>query len=172
MLNNLIDSFQAKFPPNRLVALAMAILLPVVITPAAGYVAAWATVNLPGVPGLGTAELIAVGGAAAAGTLLAGVSAGYKWLDGWQKDEEGVRQLERLGVEEAYRNRQQQHEVELALIKGADSSFHAKEALDQFFGTTEDPPEVPPATATAGPPPELPRHPAEVPPQASPPRAT
>jgi hypothetical protein len=87
MLNSLIDRFQAKFPPNRLVALAMAIALPTVIAPAAGYVAAWVPANFPELPTFTSGQLagFAVTGFGAA--LLAGVTAGYKWLDGWQKQE-------------------------------------------------------------------------------------
>lgn len=147
MLNSFIDRFQAKFPPNRLVALAMALLLPTVIAPGAAYVAAWVPAHFPGLPAFSAAQLTAFALAGASTALLAGVTAGYKYIDGWQKDEEGVRKLERLGVEEAHRNRQQAYEVELALIKSADDPFNAKDAVDQYFGTAadEESPEAPEA---------------------------
>lgn len=85
--SGLLDRFQAKFPPNRLVALAMVMLLPTVIVPAAGYFAVWVPQHFPGLPTFTAAQLTAYGVAGASAALLAGITAGYKWLDGWQKHE-------------------------------------------------------------------------------------
>lgn len=88
MLSNLIDRFQAKFPANRLAALAMALLTPLVVTPAATYVAAWLPAHFPGLPTFTPTQLtvFAVTGGLAA--LVAGITAGYKFIDGWQDHEE------------------------------------------------------------------------------------
>lgn len=88
MFNALIDRFQAKFPPNRLVALAMALLIPTAITPAAAYVATWVPAHFPGLPAFTPAQLTAFAITGGLAALTAGVTAGYKYIDGWQDHEE------------------------------------------------------------------------------------
>jgi len=76
----LIDKAQATFPPNRIVAL----LTPTVFVPVSGFLAAWVAKHFPGLPQFSSAQItgfMLVGG-------LAALTAGYKWLDGWQKAEE------------------------------------------------------------------------------------
>jgi hypothetical protein len=79
LLNKIIDYFQAKFPPNRLVALLTA---PVAAGVAAGT--AWVAQHFPGLPAFSNGELTAFALAGA----LALITAAYKWIDGWQKHEE------------------------------------------------------------------------------------
>jgi hypothetical protein len=79
LLNRAIDYGQEKFPPNRVVVL----LTPLVFAPAAGYVTALVAKQIPGVS-LDSGQLTALfiaGGTAA-------VVKAYKWLDGWQKEED------------------------------------------------------------------------------------
>ena len=136
MLSGLIDRFQAKFPPNRLTALAMGILIPFVITPAAAYVAVYVPKHFPGLPTFSVAQLVAFGVAGGGGALLAGITAGYKWLDGWQRSEGATHS--RI-IEAARRD----HEVQLeamrldsaervAIAEQAGSSAEAAYALDMI----------------------------------------
>jgi hypothetical protein len=104
MLNALIDRFQAKLPPNRLVALALAVLVPTLIAPAAGSLAVWVPAHFPGLPAFTSAQLTAYGVAGVWAALLAGATAGYKFIDGWQKHES--------------RESAKAHELELARIEG------------------------------------------------------
>lgn len=154
MLNALIDKFQAKFPPNRLVALALALLVPAVIVPAAGYVAVWVPAHFPGLPTYTAAQYTAFGITGATAALLAGVTAGYRWLDGWQKHEgrEADAKLKRLA---------QEHEKVLAVLR-ADNPEFAKSVLDDLQGGTPAPstpsdpvsaPVPPSPTAVVPPPP-------------------
>lgn len=78
MLNALIDRFQAKLPPNRLVAL----LTPLVFVPASAALSAWIGAHFPGL-NLSEGAIIGFGTAAA----LAALTTAYRWMDGWQKDE-------------------------------------------------------------------------------------
>ena len=87
MLNRLIDAFQAKFPPNRLTALVMALLVPTVIVPLSAYLTVWVPAHLPGLPTFTAAQLTAYGIAGGTAAFLAAITAGYKFLDGWQKHE-------------------------------------------------------------------------------------
>ncbi len=78
LLNRGINYLQAKFPPNRIVAL----LTPIVFVPASAWASAWLGKNLPGVQF--APEVITGFGVAGA---LAALTTAYKWLDGWQADE-------------------------------------------------------------------------------------
>lgn len=122
MLNALIDKFQATWTPNRLVAAAMALLIPLAIAPAAGYVAVWIPQHFPGLPTFTTAQLTAFGIAGVSAALLAGVTAGYQWIDGWQKHEN--RQAYVKDAEAEHRRA-----LELAAVAAPDP-FHAINALD------------------------------------------
>lgn len=81
LLNEIIDSLQATFPPNRIVAL---------LTPGAailaGASAQWLTEHFPGIAELTGADEITLTAAFLAGAG-AVVLAAYKWLDGWQAHE-------------------------------------------------------------------------------------
>jgi hypothetical protein len=88
MFNALIDRFQAKFPPNRLAALAMGLLLPTVIVPASAFVTAWVPAHFPGLPAFTSGQLTLFALAGGAAAISAGITAGYKFIDGWQKDED------------------------------------------------------------------------------------
>lgn len=128
MLNALIDKFQAKFPPNRLVALALAVLVPLAIVPAAGYIAVWVPAHLPGLPTFTAAQYTAFGVTGAGTALLAGATAAYKFIDGWQKHEgrKADAELKRLA---------QEHEKVLAVLR-ADNPEFAKSVLDDLQGGT------------------------------------
>jgi hypothetical protein len=80
-----IDKAQAAFPPNRIVAL----LTPTVFMPASAWLAGWAAAHLPGLPVFSAAQIdgLMIAGALGSATLA------YKWVDGWQKHEEGVREI-------------------------------------------------------------------------------
>lgn len=134
MLNSIIDNLQAKFPPNRLVALAMALLIPTVITPAAAFVAVWAPTHLPGLPAFSTAQLTAFGIAGASAALLAATTAGYKWIDGWQRHEGAQYRQGVDAIEVAQRELERFHEKEVALIRAADSPERGVEAIEQLLG--------------------------------------
>jgi len=124
MLNRLIDTLQAKFPPNRLVALALALLLPTVIVPVSGYVAVWVPAHFPGLPAYTPAQYTAFAITGIGAALLAGITAGYKFIDGWQKKEgrEVTERLEHLA---------QEHEKVLAVLK-ADNPHVAQSILDDL----------------------------------------
>lgn len=86
LLNEIIDTLQATFPVNRLVA-----LLTPAFALAAGAVSVWLTEHFPGIENLvdlspGAISVIFVGG------VLSVLTAAYKWLDGWQayEDREGL----------------------------------------------------------------------------------
>lgn len=134
MLNNLIDRFQAKFPPNRLVALAMALLLPTVITPAAAFLAVWVPAHFPGLPTFSAEQLTAYGVLGGSAALLAGITAGYKFIDGWQKDEAGRRALQLALVESRTAAADREGKLKVALISNAASPEHAIDAIEQAFG--------------------------------------
>lgn len=78
MISGLIDKLQAKFPPNRVVA-----LLTPFVTAGVAAGAAWLSQHFPGLPQPDQATELgfAIAGASAV------IAAAYKWLDGWQKDE-------------------------------------------------------------------------------------
>jgi hypothetical protein len=162
LLSSLVDRFQAKFPPNRLVALAMAVLA----TPLAalgGWAAVWVPLHFPGLPhftgGQATAFLITIVG----GGLLSLVVAGYKFLDGWQKHEAHMSAQWLAGHEAAREHLQREHELKLRVL-GMENPFHAREALDQFEGSPGPPPDTPAAAVSAAEPPSA-APPAPTPPE-------
>lgn len=123
MLNQLIDSLQAKFPPNRAAAAAMVVLLPFIAT-GAGFLAIWVPAHFPGLPVFTAAQLTAFGATAVGGILLAGITAGYQWLDGWQKHEAHQHQAAQAAVD-------REHELALAVAR-SEAPFVTMEALDQL----------------------------------------
>lgn len=139
LLNKAIDAFQAKFPPNRLVALAMVVLVPLVVAPAASYVATWAPAHLPELPTFTAAQLQTFGTAGLAAGLLAGIVAGYKFIDGWQYDE-----ARKHGSIEAARERH--HELRMAIAQSDQPhvTLEAVEALSAPPGASSEPSHDPP----------------------------
>lgn len=121
-LSALIDRFQAKFPPNRLTALAMGALIPLVITPAAAFLAVWIPAHFPGLPTFTAAQLTAYGILGGSAALLGGITAGYKFIDGCQKDEKN--QLE-LALEEA----RLESKERIVIAERAASPWEALDAL-------------------------------------------
>lgn len=79
LIGSVINGLQAKFPPNRIVAL----LTPVVFVPVAAFVAAWVPKHFPGAPTFSADQLLA---SATTGAVSA-LAIAYKWIDGWQKHE-------------------------------------------------------------------------------------
>lgn len=134
MLHDLIDRFQAKFPPNRLVALAMGLLLPTVITPAAAFLAVWVPAHFPGLPTFTAGQLTAYGVLGGSAALLAGITAGYKYIDGWQKHERGKRTLVLAEIESEMARAERENKLKVALASTAASPEHAIEAIEQAFG--------------------------------------
>lgn len=132
MLNSLIDRFQTKFPPNRLTALAMLVLA----APAAalgGYVAVWVPKHFPGLPTFTPKQYTGFLVTGAGVVALAGISAGYKFLDGWQKDEHDRRGA---AIEAAQRDHEAHLEAmrlesreRIAIAERAGSSDEAAEVL-------------------------------------------
>ncbi len=127
MLNQILDSLQAKFPPNRLVALAMVTLLPFIAS-GAGYLAVWVPVHFPGLPPFTAAQLTAFGATTVGGILLAGITAGYKYIDGWQKDEARRHDTAQKAAE-------REHQKVLAVLESPIPDL-ARDTLDQL-GTQE-----------------------------------
>ena len=82
LLNEIIDAIQGMFPVNRIVALLMG---PIAL--AAGACSVWLTEHFPGLE-----HIIDLSPGAVAAVFISGVTAvviaAYKWLDGWQLDEE------------------------------------------------------------------------------------
>lgn len=128
MLNQILDSLQAKFPPNRLVALAMVTLLPFIAS-GAGYLAVWVPAHFPGLPPFTAAQLTAFGVATVSGILLAGITAGYRWLDGWQKDEARRHDTAQKAAE-------REHQKVLAVLESPIPDL-ARDTLDQLETTPE-----------------------------------
>lgn len=125
MLNQVIDSLQEKFPPNRLVAVAMVALLPFIAT-AAGFLAVWVPAHFPGLPPFSAGQLTAFGATTVAGILLAGITAGYKYVDGWQKDEA----QRHAAVERAA---EREHQKVLAVLESPIPDL-ARDTLDELGG--------------------------------------
>lgn len=161
MLNNLIDKLQAKFAPNRLVALAMAILIPTVITPGAAFLAAWVPAHFPGLPAFTAGQLTAFAITGGGAALLAATTAGYQWIDGWQFDE-----ARKHGAEQARLERE--HQLRMAIVK-SESPHTAVDALDLVSGGGKSQPEPgpspdsPSAAVSGAVPPPPPSFPLEVP---------
>lgn len=82
MISALIDKFQATFPVNRLVALAT----PLVFVPISAWFSGYVAKHFPGLPAFSSAQIT---GIMVAGSVAA-LTAGYKFLDGWQKHEQRV----------------------------------------------------------------------------------
>lgn len=82
IINTWIDQLQAKWPPNRIVA----VLTPVAFVPLAGFLATWVANHFPGIPTLDPNWLSGIFVTGAASALLMA----YKWIDGWQKHEARV----------------------------------------------------------------------------------
>lgn len=79
LLNRIVDKLQATFPPNRIVV----ILTPIIFVPASAWIAAWLTSHVPGMEVPAGAVVAVVATAAVSALILA-----YRWLDGWQRDED------------------------------------------------------------------------------------
>lgn len=151
MLNSLIDRFQEKFPPNRLVALALALLVPLAITPGAAYLAVWIPSHFPGLPTFTVEQLtgFAITGATAA--LIAGTTAAYKFIDGCQRDERNKSIAASVAANHGHAEHIKAMELEsqerIAAISSASSPEHALELLghpvNEFASNT-------PAAAVAG----------------------
>lgn len=80
LLNQAIDKLQETFPVNRVV-----VLLTPAFVAASGWLSSWAAANLPGIPPVDSDWLTGVFVAGA----LSAAAAAYKWIDGWQKHDEG-----------------------------------------------------------------------------------
>lgn len=153
-ISGLIDRFQAKFPPNRLTALAMLVLA----APAAalgGYIAVWVPKHFPGLPAFTPDQYTAFLITGAGAVVLAGIAAGYKFIDGCQKDEAN---RFNLAVEEAHLETKER----IAVAQLASTAFEAAELLG--LGGAGGTPVA--AVAAASPPP--PPSPVVTPPSAPP----
>jgi hypothetical protein len=84
LLRHPIDYLQAKFAPNRIVVL----LTPLVFVPVSAAVSAWVAQHFPGM----NLDPAVVTGFAAAGALSA-LTMAYRWIDGWQAEEQAFNDL-------------------------------------------------------------------------------
>jgi hypothetical protein len=93
ILNEIIDTLQEKFPINRI-----ATLLTPVFAAVAGWVATWIAENFPYLESMGFNETQILGFFITGAVAALGIA--YKWLDGWQKDQqqEHEKVLARMGV--------------------------------------------------------------------------
>lgn len=121
MLSSLIDRLQDRFPPAKVVTL----LTPLLFVPAAAYISGYVAEHFPGLPEFSNTQITAFMVAGA----LAAITAAYKRVDGWQKDD---RRETEIAIEEA----RLQTETQIAIIRSG--NLHPAEELGLFDRTLPD----------------------------------
>jgi hypothetical protein len=132
MLNQIIDRLQDRFPPAKVVTL----LTPLIFVPAALYVSGYVAEHFPGLPEFTSGQVTAFMVAGA----LAAVTAAYKRVDGWQKDD---RRETEIAIEEA----RLLTEERIAVLRSGD--LHVAEEM----GLLDKTPSAAAGTVPAPPPP-------------------
>lgn len=143
-----IDQLQAKYPPNRVVAILL-VALGAPLAALGGYLAVWVPKHFPGVPAFSPGQYTAFFIAGAGIVATAAITQAYRFVDGVQRHEEQVRAVASEEAQHAHTQHLEAMRLESEERRVALQSDNPHEALE-LLGMPVTP--APEATVAGDPP--------------------